>query len=185
MLFNKKTRSKAGLISCRRNNLRFEAYMTSSDKIKLNVANMLNFVHIITKARCILKRRVCFLFFSVADVDKPLQKRFPVTGPCSDVQIRDSLQYRFIGCSRRHPRKSISAAALAGFEHRRAALACGFAVEHLTFAAATASGQQLTFTVTCRAFALDQFVLDFRRYDFHSVRVEDSRMFDHILILRG
>lgn len=108
---------------------------------------MLNVVHIITKTRCILKRSVCFLFFPVANINKQLQKRLPVTGPCSHVQIRYALQYRFIGRSRRYRSKSISAAAFADFKHRRATIACGFAVEHLTFTTATAPGAYCSLTV--------------------------------------
>lgn len=46
---NKKTRSVAGLISCRRYIPRFEAYTTTSDKSKLYVDKMLNFVGFFAK----------------------------------------------------------------------------------------------------------------------------------------
>lgn len=99
---HKKTRTEAGLISCRRNILRLKAYTTSSDKSKFKYAKKLNIAHIFIQSCHSLKLLVCTFLFYVAFIHQRFIERFPVTRPCSDMEIRNAPQDCFVGHCRRH-----------------------------------------------------------------------------------
>lgn len=80
------------------------------------------------------------MLLPVADVHQRFHERFPVTGPCSYMQIRQTSENRFVSSRRRYRRESISAAAFAGFKHRHTTFFCCDAVEYLTFTSATTHG---------------------------------------------
>lgn len=85
---------------------------------------MLNFVYIITKNGCILKRSIDLSLLPAANVHHRLHKRFPVAGPYSGTRFRIALKTAVDGTAENPFPLQRSQVLNTG------ALACGFAVEH-------------------------------------------------------
>jgi hypothetical protein len=79
-------------------------------------------------------------------------------------------------------REAITRATLTRLENRCAAFFSGFAVQHFTFTTTPAPGKDHFLSSACSANPFHQLIFNLRATTRSTVGVENTRMFNHILI---
>ena len=98
------------------------------------------------------------------------------------MEVRETLQNGTVYRRRGDSREAITRATFTRFENRCATFFGRFAIQHFTFTAASAPRKDYLFPSAGFANPFHQLIFNLRGHHFGTVIVEDTRMFNHILI---